>query len=167
MRNDITKNLIKMPKKKIYYLISVFSIIFLTISGINVRAHPPQDLELEYDSNTNTLEVSITHVVSDNTRHYIFSVVVSVNGSVVHSPTYTSQPDLSFFIYEYIVTTNTGSTIQVTAACIEGGSLTRTLGGTNQPPAGDIPGYMGLYLVIVVSVISLLTLYRKKLNKLK
>ena len=156
-----------MPKKKIYYLISIFSIIFLTLASINVRAHPPQGLDLDYDSNTNTLTVSITHAVSDNTTHYIFSVVVSVNESVVLSPTYTSQPDLGFFIYEYSVTTNEGSTIQVTASCSEGGALTSTWGGTNQPPAGGIPGYMGLYLVILVSVISLLSLYRKKLNKPK
>jgi len=154
-----------MPKKKIYYLISVFSITFLILASINVRAHPPQGLDLEYDSNTNTLTVSITHAVPDNTTHYIFSVIVSVNGSVVLSPTYTSQPDLGFFIYEYGVTTNDGSTIQVTASCSEGGVLTSTLGGTNRP--GGIPGYMGLYLVILVSVISLLSLYRKKLNKLK
>jgi len=151
--------------KKSYYAFSVFFIVFLTIAGINVRAHPPEDMSLEYNSGTNTLKVSITHAVSDNTSHYIYSVIVRVNGSVVHSPTYTSQPNLGFFIYEYSVTTNNGSTIQVTASCSRGGSLTRTLGGTNQPPDGGIPGYMGLYLVILVSVISLLTLYRKKLTK--
>jgi hypothetical protein len=154
-----------MPKKKIYYLISVSLILFLAITGVNVRAHPPQGMTLDYDSNTNTLEVSITHAVPDNTTHYIFSVVVSVNGSVVHSPNYSSQPDVGFFILEFSVTTNNGSVISVTASCSEGGSLTRTLGGTPTPPEGGIPGYMGLYLVVVVSVISLLVFYRKKLRK--
>ncbi|NVM46818.1 MAG: hypothetical protein HWN79_18075 [Candidatus Lokiarchaeota archaeon] len=155
-----------MPKKKFYYLISVLFIIFLTIAGINARAHPPQSLSLVYDSNTNMLEVSITHAVSDNTSHYIFSVVVSVNGSIDQSPAYDSQPDLVFFIYEYSVITKNGSTIGVTASCIEGGSLTRTLGGSNAPPEGGIPGYMGLYLVLFVTVITLVALNRKKLKKL-
>ncbi len=163
----ITNNLIKMPKKKIYYFISVFFIMFLAIAGVNSRAHPPQGMTLDYDPNTNTLEVSITHAVSDNTSHYIFSVVVSVNGSVVHAPPDPgSQPDLTFFILEFSVTTKNGSTISVTASCNNGGSLTRTLGGTNAPPDGGIPGYMGLYLVVVVSVISLLARYRKKLKKI-
>lgn len=155
-----------MPKNKLYYFISVFFIVFLAIASINVKGHPAQGMSLEYDSNTNSLEVSITHAVPDNTTHYIFSVVVSVNGSVDQSHVYTSQPDLGFFIYEYTVITKNGSTIGVTASCIEGGSLTRTLGGTNAPPDGGIPGYMGLYLVVVVSVISLLAIYRKKLKKI-
>lgn len=140
--------------------------MFLTIAGINGRAHPPSDMLLEYDSNTNTLEVSISHIVPDNTTHYIFSVIVSVNGSIDQNPVYTSQPDLAFFIYEYTVITKNGSTIGVTATCSEGGSISRTLGGTNAPPDGGIPGYMGLYLVVVVSVIALLTINRKKLKKL-
>ena len=152
--------------KKFYYLILVFCIIFLSIAGINVRAHRPVSMVMNYDSNANTLDVSITHTVSDNTTHYIFSIIISVNGSTDQSHVYTSQPDLGFFTYQYTVITKNGSTIGVTASCNQGGSLTETLGETNLPPAGDIPGYMGLYLVAVVSVITLLTVIRKKLKKL-
>ena len=141
--------------------------MFLAIAGVNARAHPPQGMTLDYDTNTNILEVSITHAVADNETHFVFSIVVSVNGSLVDSLTYIDgQPDLAFFIVEFSFVTNNGSTISVTASCNEGGSLTRTLGGTNTPPEGGIPGYMGLYLVVVVSVISLLIFYCKKLKKL-
>lgn len=155
-----------MPKKKTYYFISVFFIVFLTIAGINVRAHPPDDMSLEYNSGTNTLKVSISHVVSDNTSHYVDSVVVRVNGSIDQTEFYTSQPDLVNFSYEYTVITNNGSTIQVTAICSQGGSITRTLGGESTPTDGAIPGYIGLYLVLVVSVITLLTIIRKKLKRI-
>ena len=161
-----TKNLIKMPKKNTYYFISIFFIVFLTIAGINVRAHPPDNMSLEYNSGTNTLKVSISHVVSDNTSHYVVSVVVRVNGSIDQTEIYTSQPNVAFFIYEYTVITNNGSTIQVTATCSQGGSITRTLGGTTEPTDGAIPGYIGLYLVLVVSVITLLTTIRKKLKRI-
>ena len=155
-----------MPKKKTYYFISVFFIVFLTIAGINVRAHPPDDMSLEYNSSTNTLKVSISHVVSDNTSHYVDSVVVRVNESIDQTESYTSQPDLVNFSYEYTVITNNGSTIQVTATCSQGGSITRTLGGESTPTDGTIPGYIGLYLVLVVSVITLLTIIRKKIKKI-
>jgi len=155
-----------MPKKKTYYFISVFFIVFLTIAGINVRAHPPDDMSLEYNSSTNTLKVSISHVVSDNTSHYVDSVVVRVNESIDQTESYTSQPDLVNFSYEYTVITNNGSTIQVTATCSQGGSITRTLGGESTPTDGTIPGYIGLYLVLVVSVITLLTIIRKKLKRI-
>ena len=155
-----------MLKKKTYYALSVSFIVFLTIAGINVRAHPPNDMSLEYNSSTNTLKVSITHGVSDNTSHYVISVVIRVNGSIDQTEVYTSQPHLVFFIYEYTVITKNESTIQVTATCSEGGSITRTLGGANEPTDGAIPGYMGLYLVLFVSVISLLLTIRKKLKRI-
>lgn len=141
---------------------TIFFMVFLTIASVNVRAHPPSDVSLEFNSSTNTLKVSITHGVVDNASHYIVSVIISVNGSVDQTNLYTSQPDVAFFIYEYSVITNIGSTIRVTATCIEGGSATTTLGGA--PVDGGIPGYIGLFLVLVVSVISMLTLIRKKLK---
>ena len=152
-----------MPKKQIYYYMTIFFMVFLTIASINVRAHPPSNVVLDFNSSTNTLTVTISHVVPDNTTHYINSVVISVNGSVDQTLAYSSQPDLAFFIYEYTVITNDGSTIKVEATCIEGGTFTEILGDT--PVDGGIPGYMGLYLVLFVSVITMLTLIRRKLKK--
>ena len=148
-----------------YYFIQVFFIVFVTIAGINVRAHPPDDMALAYNSSTNVLTVTITHGVSRNDTHYVDSVVIKVNGSIDQTHLYTSQPDLNIFIYEYTVITNNGSIIQVTATCIQGGSITKTLGGTTGTNGGEIPGYMGFYLILVVSVITLLTVIRKKLKK--
>ena len=153
-----------MPKRKIYHYMAISFIVFLTIVSVNVKANPPQDMTLEYNSNTNTLEVAITHSIVSNGSHYIFSVIISVNGSVAQSHVYTSQPDLIYFVYNYSLVTNSGSVISVTASCSEGGSLTKTLGGTSTPPDG-IPGYMGMYLVLSASVITLLMLIRKKLKK--
>ena len=155
-----------MSKKHTYYLLSIFFIIFFAIAGINVRAHPPNDMSFEYNSSTNTLKVSITHGVTNNSSHYVISVVVRVNGSIDQTQFYVSQPDLLFFIYEYTVTTNDGYTIQVTATCSQGGSITKTLGNTNEPTDGAIPGYMGLYLILFVSVIALLFKMRKKLERI-
>jgi hypothetical protein len=152
-----------MPKKQIYYYMTIFFMVFLTIASINVRAHPPSNVVLDFNSSTNTLTVTITHVVDDNTTHYISSVVISVNGSVDQTLGYSSQPDLAFFIYEYTVITNDGSTIKVETTCIEGGTFTEILGGT--PVDGGIPGYMGFYLILIVSVITMLTLIRRKLKK--
>ena len=158
-----------MAKKKIYYFISVLFIVFLTIAGVNVRAHPPDDMTLAFNSGTNTLTVTIVHGVSNNVTHYVEIVEILVNGSIDMSPPhYQSQPDLNIFIYEYTVVTNDGSVIQVTATCSIGGTITRTLGGSTSPPnGGEIPGYMGLFLVLVVSVITLLTFICKKLKRHK
>jgi len=156
-----------MSKKKLYYFISVFFIVFLTIAGVNVRAHPPSDMTLEYNSNTNTLSVTITHGVSDNVTHYIASVQVKVNGSTDQTQFYSSQPDLNVFTYEYIIITNNGYTIQVTAICVLVGTITRTLEDTNAPTDGsEIPGYLGIYLIMGVSLIAFLTSIRRKTKKI-
>lgn len=152
------------PRRKLYRYIAIFFITFLSVASVNGKAHQPVEMLLNFNPGTSTLTVSITHTVSDNTTHYVNSVVISVNGSVDQSHVYTSQPDLVNFVYEYTVVTNNGSTIRVTASCNQGGSLTKTLGGSTEH--GDvIPGYTGIFLVLFVSVISLLTLIRKKLKK--
>ena len=115
---------------------------------------------LDYNSGTNTLTVSITHSVTDNTTHYVVSVVISVNGSVDQDHVYTSQPDTVNFVYIYTVVTNNGSTIRVTATCNQGGAISKTLGGTEEP-TDSIPGYLGLYIALSVSVITLLSIMRK------
>ncbi len=143
---------------------AIFFITFLTIASVNVKAHAPINMILDYNSGTNTLTVSITHSVTYNTTHYVASVVVSVNGSVDQNHVYTSQPDTVNFVYIYTVVTNNGSTIRVTASCNQGGAITKTLGGTNEP-TDNIPGYLGLYIALGVSVITMLTIMRKKLKK--
>ena len=102
---------------------AIFFIVFLTIAGINVRAHPPDDMILVYNSTTNKLSVTIIHGVSDVNTHYISSVEVKVNGTVDNTYYYASQPDLTTMVYVYDLTTNEGFTISVTATCIIGGAI--------------------------------------------
>jgi hypothetical protein len=154
-----------MPKRNHFFFVLVFFLVFLTVAGVNVRAHPPDDMTLNFNAGTNTLSVTIIHGVADNTTHFIVSVEVKVNGSTDQTQFYGSQPNLTSFTYEYTVITNAGSLIEVTAVCSVGGSLTRTLGGTSGPENGAIPGYLGLYLVIVFSVISLLVIFRRRLKR--
>ena len=87
------------PRRKLYRYIAIFFITFLTIASVNVKAHAPIDMVMDYNSGTNTLTVSITHSVTDNTTHYVDSVVISVNGSVDQDHVYTSQPDTVNFVY--------------------------------------------------------------------
>ena len=60
-----------MSKKKIFYILSVFLILGMTMSVLNGRAHPPINIDIEYDVDTEQLSVQYTHGVSDPTVHYI------------------------------------------------------------------------------------------------
>ena len=68
-----------MSKKKIFYVLSVFLILGVTTSVLNVRAHPPINIDMEYDLDAQELSIRLTHGVSDPTVHFIYEIDVWVN----------------------------------------------------------------------------------------
>ena len=100
-------------------------------------AHPPQDMTLEYDLNTSTLNVTIRHESPAPTVHYIEKVDIKLNDVLYDSFDYTSQPTNDVFTYSYTVTGVIGDIIEVTSFCNIQGSVTRTI--TITDPAQDDP----------------------------
>ncbi|MBY9013078.1 MAG: hypothetical protein KGD70_11955 [Candidatus Lokiarchaeota archaeon] len=68
-----------MSKKKIFYALSVFLLLGITMSVLNARAHAPINIDIEYDVDTESLSVIYTHGVSDPEEHYIESIEVWIN----------------------------------------------------------------------------------------
>ena len=121
--------------------LAMFTTIILLVSS-HAIAHSPEDIVLEYDIDTTTLDVTITHVTLDPNSHYVYKVDVKINGELYLSEQYTSQPTTSTFKYSYTVTANAGDEISVTAFCSLFGSLTKTLTVPNEnaPDAPEITG---------------------------
>jgi hypothetical protein len=119
-------------------------------------------MSLEYDSNNETLSVTITHTSGNFFTHYIFEVTVNVNGGQVVNESYSSQPSNSFTI-DYNVTASDGDSIEVTALCTQAGTITRSI--TVGQTTGAISGYVGLWLIMGVSTIILVVIINKKLRK--
>jgi hypothetical protein len=90
-------------------------------------ATPPQEVKLEYDANSQTLAVSITHKSAFPGFHYIKTVEIKKNGTVVSTNTYENQPAQDTFTYKYKVPAAEGETLEVTAACSLYGSKTVNL----------------------------------------
>ncbi|MFX0074068.1 MAG: hypothetical protein ACFE96_01390 [Candidatus Hermodarchaeota archaeon] len=72
-----------MSKKKIFYALSVFLLFGMTISVLNATAHAPVNVHMEYDVDTEKLDVIYTHGISDPEVHYIQSIEVWVNETQV------------------------------------------------------------------------------------
>ena len=77
-----------MSKKKIFYVLSVFLILGITMSVLNVRAHAPINIDLQYygithpDENLREkLSIRLTHGVSDPEYHYIYEIDVWINNT--------------------------------------------------------------------------------------
>jgi hypothetical protein len=68
-----------MLTKKIFYILSIFLILGVTMSAVNVRAHAPVTIDMEYDVNKQELSVKIIHGVTDPTYHYVSQIDVWVN----------------------------------------------------------------------------------------
>jgi hypothetical protein len=90
-------------------------------------ANSPQDVKLEYDSNSQTLTVTITHPSSFTGFHYVKSVEIKKNGMGAITNTYDSQPAPVTFAYNYQVSAGAGDTLEVTASCSLWGDKTATL----------------------------------------
>ena len=114
-----------MIKKKISLGIAALLILAsLTILFIpaTVEAHSPSDVSIDYDIEEEELTVSITHSVDDPQSHYIYNVVVEVNGETEIDEEYDEQPDDTSFEYTYDLVAEPGSTIEATAYCNIDGS---------------------------------------------
>ena len=156
-------------KKRIIYIFLIFLFVPAFARMQTVNAHPPSGIVLFYNSNTNKLNATISHSVSDQIDHFVLSVVVEVNESTVISEIYTSQPSTDFFTYQYNVTANNGATIRVSATCNQAGTIRGCIvvgGGTCPSSNGSgIPGYSGLFVVLCVSLLAVLFVVRRSWKK--
>lgn len=152
-----------MSKKSMLLVLAIFSAILLIGINVDVMAHSASDLNLSYNSTTKELDVTINHVVSDRNSHFIISVEIKVNGITVTTEPYTSQPTTSTFLYQYTnITASNGDTITVIAICNSVGTISRSI-TVGESVAPGIPGYLGFWLIVVLSVITLLTIIRKRI----
>ena len=100
----------------------------------------PSDMDLSYDENTDILNVTITHEVSDNSSHYIAGVKICLQESVFKTYNYTSQPTNDTFSYYYTVVADKGDKIKVAAYCnVEGAIHEDLIVGAGSSLA--IPGF--------------------------
>ncbi len=116
-----------MMKSRFVSLVVFLTLVISIFLAINVSAHPASNMELSFDSETQEIEVLITHSVSNRETHYISDVVISKNGEVYNSYNYTSQPTNSSFTYKYEITATAGDEIEVFTECNLGGTLTKQI----------------------------------------
>lgn len=91
------------------------------------QAHSPGDVILNYDSDSHTLSVTISHSVSNPQSHYVKEVAITKNGNALKTYEYKGQPDPSSFTYTYNVEAKEGDKLEVKATCNYIGSRTKEL----------------------------------------
>lgn len=87
-------------------------------------AHPPKSIEVKVA--TNTVDVTVEHIVANPIVHYIVRIEVKVNGAVVIEQKFSSQnDDQKQLVMYYIPGLKKDDKIEVAAYCIKGGDLTK------------------------------------------
>jgi hypothetical protein len=90
-------------------------------------AHSPKEVVLTYDQAKHTLEVRITHGVSDPAKHFVDAVEIRKNGKTISKTEYRSQPGPTTFVYSYPLDADPVDVIEVKASCSVFGSTTEKL----------------------------------------
>ena len=155
-------------KKNIkWFFLAALSVSLLLIQG-NALAHAPSNLSMDYDEAEQSLEVTVTHTVSDPTDHYIERIEVTRNGELIIDEDYNEQPSDSTFTYSYDIETTSGDTLQAEAFCNRFGTLTGTLeisgdNGTPNDGDGGTPWMLiGGAIIAVVVIIGLIVAYTRR-----
>jgi len=123
----------------------VFILLMLVVSAsfsCYAFAHPPQDMVLEYEIETEILSVTITHITPAQNIHYVNKIEIKRNDELIITELYDSQPTTSEFTYNFDVQAVVGDELTVIAYCNIQGSITRSVivrdPSQDEPPVVEI-----------------------------
>ena len=138
----------------------MFCLIIFVILSINVTAHSPSSMSINYDVESEELVVSINHVVSDSTTHYIYNITIEKNNEFYKSYDYTSQSSSSSFTYVYSgIVGTTGDIFYVVARCNQGGQISKSLTIGSSAQDNGTPGFE---IIVVICAIALILFWKRK-----
>ena len=124
------------------YIFVVLMLLTTAFFSSYALAHPPQDMVLQYDIETEILSVKITHNTPAQNIHYINKIEIRRNDQIVVTELYESQPTTSEFTYNFDVQAEVGDELAVTAYCNIQGSITRSIivrdPSQDEPPVVEI-----------------------------
>lgn len=138
----------KLSRYKGVVKVSVLVVCFITgfLFLPAASAHAPSRITLDYDDETQTLEVTLVHNVSDPATHYVYKIEITKNGVVYATQEYENQPTDSMVTYTFSVPAVKGDVLAVTAECNLGGSVRGELTIDTGAAEVDVPGLWPVHL---------------------
>jgi hypothetical protein len=162
MGEKMLKHIIK--KSGSSFMVSIVLFLILILCSANIQAHSPSSMKIIYDKEEKTIDVEITHSVSNPNTHYVNKIEVRINDELYETFDYTSQSGSSFSYTLDSIEASEGDEIEVKAICNQGGQITRqlTVGEANGESSDNesTPGFE--ILVFVVSLAMVIILIRKR-----
>lgn len=105
-------------------IIAILSIIAV----ISLNAHPANTVKAQYDAKTALLTVDFAHKVNSVSEHYIFNLIVELNGKKMVEQNLSRQENLEggSLVYK-MLNLSKGDKVKVTADCNKGGKKSTTI----------------------------------------
>jgi hypothetical protein len=107
--------------------IILFFVVLLFLVPKLVGAHPPSNMELEYDSEGKLLHITMRHVTNNSRKHRIRLLVVYKNGEQFANYYLPHQVSPKGIDTESALDAESGDEIKVQAVCSEAGRKEATL----------------------------------------
>lgn len=128
--------------KKGRYIFVVLTLLITSFFSSIVFAHPPQDMVLDYNIESEILSVTITHISPAPNAHYVNKIEIKRNDELVFTKEYNSQPTSSEYTYTYEIQAEAGDELTVIAYCNIQGVITRSIivrdPSQDEPPVVEI-----------------------------
>lgn len=157
----------KMSKKKFIYILSILLMVGIISIASNAKATNPEHLDLLYDEEAGHISIYAIHGVTDETKHFVDSLIIRVNGTLVSSQTFTSQESYNILHWDYYfadpVPTD-GDTIHIFLTCYPfGGTYDKELILGHRNPGHELGFATTLPPVIVSTILVIIILLLPKL----
>lgn len=132
-------------------MVRVGILLAFLASAAPVAAHAPSSMELEYNTDSQALEVILTHNVSDPYTHYVLRIEIKKNGQSFETEKFAYQPTDSTFFYVFDVPAEEGDLLEVTADCNLEGSITGDLKVISGTGKGKAPALWPFHAVFMTT----------------
>jgi hypothetical protein len=159
-----------MSRKKLIGLLSIFLVMGIAFTTINVKAHNPMHLDFLYDADNDILWVTVIHGVTDPNYHYVKSIEIQVNDTTFTTEFYSSQPTRNIFTYNFSsIVLTVDDDVKAIAICSLHGSYTGHVIWSYWEDKGSFSSVIGPTLIstLIVAGIVIIPGISQKLKKRK
>lgn len=123
--------------KKGKYILVILMLVTTVALPFQISAHPPQNMVLSYDIETDELTVTIEHNSPAPTVHYVNQIEIERNDQTVLTEEYENQPTTSEYTYTFTVEADPDDELTVIATCNIQGQIVKSI--TVRDPNADEP----------------------------
>ena len=141
-------------------LVSLLLIIASSFMLLDTQAHSPSNVTLSYEFGTQTLEVTVSHTVSDPS-HFIVQIQIWKNDVSQIIQVYTSQTSDSQHVDSFNIAATNGDVLKVTATCSIAGSSTNQITVVD-PAIPEFGTYIPLILFGIISISGFIIYLKKR-----